>query len=106
MSTAWLDYVKEIVAYPDEVAHGGGHKTRPTHTREGLEAALLANDEQLVRRGIDACRNLPESYPEEHEPVELYWRAHAFAEVVAESDAVDDLLAQYEAARYDAVDDG
>jgi len=106
MGTAWLDYVAEVAAYPDQVAHGGGHKTRPTHAREGLEAALLANDEQLVQRGIDACRNLPGSYPEEHEPVELYWRARAFAEVVVGSDAVEEPLTQYESARYDTVDDG
>ena len=106
MGTAWLDYVSEVAAYPDEIAHGGGHKTRPTHAREGLEAAILADDAELVQRGIDACRDLPESYPDEHEPVELYWRARASAEVVAQSDAVEELLRQYESARYDAADDG
>jgi hypothetical protein len=106
MGNGWLDYVGEIARYPDEIAHDSGHKVRPKHAREGLEAAILADDEQLVQRGIDACRNLPESYPEEHEPVELYWRARAFAEVVAESDTVDELLNQYESARYDVVDDG
>jgi hypothetical protein len=106
MSKSWLDYVSEVAAYPDEIAKGGGHRTRPMHAREGLEVAVLADDEQLVQRGIDACRTLPESYPEEHEPVELYWRARAFAEVVAESGAVDDLLAQYDSARYGVVDDG
>ena len=106
MSVGWLAYVDEISEYPDQIAHGGGHKTRPTHACEGLEAAILADDAELVQRGIDACRDLPESYPDEHEPVELYWRARAFAEVVAESDAVDDLLGRYESARYNTKDDG
>jgi hypothetical protein len=106
MSKSWLDYVSEVAAYPDEIAKGGGHRTRPMHARKGLEVAVLANDERLVQRGIDTCRDLPESYPNEHEPVELYWRARAFAEVVAESDAVDDLLVKYESARYDTKDDG
>jgi hypothetical protein len=103
---AKLDYINEIVEYPHEIARSGGHKTRPKHARKALAAALLANDEQLVQRGIDACRKLPESYPEEHELVELYWRARAFAEVVAESGAVDDLLGQYESVRYDTKDGG
>jgi hypothetical protein len=106
MATAEFDYVSEVATYPEETAGSGDHKVQPSDARSGLSAALLANNEQLIQRGIDACRNLPESYPKEHEPVELYWRARALAEVVAESDAVDDRLAQYDSARYDVVDDG